>query len=170
MKQLPPVATFEGSPVAKATEILRACSIAEVAAVLANLSRTATGESYERLRRAATHLLRLPRGRPVAYDDTDKHAQMAHLLETGHARTVHHAAALVAATVEQQQSAEATLQRIERSYRRKASGQNTDLNLMRDRSEAPKRGSTGEPTGVKSSGHGGRGPHGNIRTQLREIK
>ena len=65
MSKPPPCARFAGSPVARATEILLACSVAEVAAVLANIAAAANGEAYELFRKASMDLRKSP-ARPAA--------------------------------------------------------------------------------------------------------
>jgi hypothetical protein len=92
----PSCATFEGSPVAKAIEILRSCSVVEVAAILSALADAAPVDEYERLRRASLDLLSLPRGRPTVCDDSRSLGEMARLLEENKARSVEHAATIVA--------------------------------------------------------------------------
>jgi hypothetical protein len=124
------------SSVAKAIAALQECSLTEIAAALAALADSSSIDDYERLRRSSLDLLRLPRGRPPVCDDSRSLGEMGRLLENNEARSVEHAATLVAQTLTGQHYADGAQPRLAKKYRRLISGQNTDLNLRRGSTEA----------------------------------
>src|ERR1019366_7104702 len=93
----PSCATFEGSPVAKAIEILRSCSVVEVSAVLDGLAKAAAAvDEYQLYHETALKLKQRGRGRP-GYDEEHLLDEIEWLLKNGQSRSIASAAADVGA-------------------------------------------------------------------------
>jgi hypothetical protein len=140
----PSCATFEGSPVAKAIEILQSCSVVEVATVMESIAKgAATVDKYERFHAAALKIWRHGRGRPALYDDTKSLDEMESLLRNKEARSINDAAVKVANTLIDRREACDAVARLAGKYRRsgryrpeKHSEQNSDLKQRRAADEA----------------------------------
>jgi hypothetical protein len=107
-----PLAEIDASPVAAAIEILRTCSLEEVAAVLCGLAEGGD----ERFRKASRYLLAGAFGRRPCDDDASLD-QVHWLLKNGQARSIEQAAAMVALTLIGEHSFDAARDRLARKYR-----------------------------------------------------
>src|SRR5258708_14898118 len=99
IKARPSCATFDGSPVAKAIDILRSCSVVEVAAVLDGLAKAAVSvDEYQLYRQIALKMQQRGRGRP-GYDEEHLLDEMEWRLKNGQSRSIASAAADLGATL-----------------------------------------------------------------------
>jgi hypothetical protein len=113
----PSCATFEGSPVAKAIEILRLCSVVEVAAVMDGLAKSAaSADEYQLYRELALKLEQRDRGRP-GYDEEHLLDEMEWRLKNRQSQSIPRAAADVGATIADPEQKRHAGTRLAKKYR-----------------------------------------------------
>jgi hypothetical protein len=144
VSKFPPVATFDGSPVAKAIAAFGLCSDAEAAVVLESIAKAKpTADEYRRYHKAALKVGAHGRGRPHLYNDGKSLDEMEFLLKNEMARSINDAAIKVKNTLMDPHEACGAVARLagmyvrEGRYRppRKILRQNSDLKQMPGPSE-----------------------------------
>jgi hypothetical protein len=144
LSKFPPVATFEGSPVAKAIAALGLCSNAEAAVVLETIAKAKpTADDYKRYHQAALKVGGHGRGRPHLYNAAKSLDEMEYLLKKNASRSINDAAIKVKNTLTDPHEACGAVARLAGMYRRegryrpprKILRQNGDLKQMPGPSE-----------------------------------
>jgi hypothetical protein len=100
LSKFPPVATFEGSPVAKAIAAIELCSDAEAAVALEAVAKAKpTADEYKRYHKAALKIGGQGRGRPHLFDNKRWLDEMEFLLKNEEVWSINAAAIKVVNTM-----------------------------------------------------------------------